>query len=69
MSNNVFAFFDGKVVPEERAKVSIKTHALNYGFRTMVSTASVIVPVSDSADHLSSRVSPSTIIALVGDST
>lgn len=31
MSNDVFAFFGGRIVPEKRAKVSIKTHALNYG--------------------------------------
>jgi branched-chain amino acid aminotransferase len=31
MSNKIFASFGGRIVPEERAKVSIKTHALNYG--------------------------------------
>jgi branched-chain amino acid aminotransferase len=31
MSNNIFAFFGGRMVPEERAKISIKIHALNYG--------------------------------------
>jgi len=29
--NNKFAFFEGKIVPIEDAKVSIMTHALNYG--------------------------------------
>jgi len=29
--NNKYAFFDGELVPIEQAKVSIMTHALNYG--------------------------------------
>jgi len=29
--NNRYAFFDGKIVPIEEAKISIMTHALNYG--------------------------------------
>lgn len=31
MAQNKFAFFEGKFVPIEEAKVSIMTHALNYG--------------------------------------
>jgi branched-chain amino acid aminotransferase len=31
MASNQYAFFDGKIVPIEEAKVSIMTHALNYG--------------------------------------
>lgn len=31
MSSNRYAFFKGKIVPIEQAKVSIMTHALNYG--------------------------------------
>jgi len=29
--NNNYAFFEGKIVPIEEAKISIMTHALNYG--------------------------------------
>nr|MBC7246136.1 branched-chain amino acid transaminase [Chloroflexota bacterium] len=31
MAQNKYAFFDGKIVPIEEAKISIMTHALNYG--------------------------------------
>jgi len=31
MKSRVYAYFGGKIVPEERANISIKTHALNYG--------------------------------------
>lgn len=31
MSSPRFAFFQGKIVPIEQAKVSVMTHALNYG--------------------------------------
>lgn len=31
MSNNRYAFFDDKIVPIEQAKVSVMSHALNYG--------------------------------------
>jgi branched-chain amino acid aminotransferase len=31
LTNNKYAFFEGKFVPIEEAKVSIMTHALNYG--------------------------------------
>ncbi|MGC8787656.1 MAG: branched chain amino acid aminotransferase, partial [Anaerolineae bacterium] len=31
MAQNKYAFFEGKFVPIAEAKVSIMTHALNYG--------------------------------------
>ncbi len=31
MKDKIYAYFRGRVVPEERANISIKTHALNYG--------------------------------------
>jgi branched-chain amino acid aminotransferase len=31
MSSPRYAFFQGKIVPIEQAKVSVMTHALNYG--------------------------------------
>jgi len=31
MRNSAYAFFGGKIVPESKATISIKTHALNYG--------------------------------------
>jgi len=31
MTVNRYAFFNGEIVPIEQAKVSVMTHALNYG--------------------------------------
>ncbi|MBU1317922.1 MAG: aminotransferase class IV [candidate division Zixibacteria bacterium] len=31
MKNRMLAYFEGRIVPEERAQISIKTHAFNYG--------------------------------------